>query len=82
MFVHAEECDGYPADGGYPREFRDRRRLFRAYDAEGSQVHNQIVEPQDVDAAIADLLARPEVDFIHSRNVLAGCYMFAITSAE
>ena len=28
--------------------------------------------------AIVDLLGRPSVAYLHSRNVLAGCYMFAV----
>jgi hypothetical protein len=78
VFIHAQPCDGYPSVHVYPQAFRHRRQLFRAYDSAGRQVHNQIVEPSDVDSVIGDLLGRSDVDFIHSRNLLAGCYMFAI----
>lgn len=79
VFVHADRCAGYADSTEYPVSFRDRRRLFRAYGPDGRQVDNQIVEPAEVDAAIEELLGRPEIEFIHSRNVLAGCYMFTIT---
>jgi uncharacterized protein DUF1203 len=79
VFIHAERCVGYPNFTEYPVAFRHRRQLFRAYDEDGQQVHNQIVEPGCVDSALAELLDRPGVAFIHSRNVLAGCYMFTIT---
>jgi hypothetical protein len=79
VFVHADRCVGYVDNAVYPEGFRHRRQLFRAYDRAGRQVHNQIVEPAEVDSAIADLLNRADVDFVHSRNVLAGCYMFAVT---
>lgn len=78
VFIHADPCAGYADVNAYPEGFRHRRQLFRAYGFGGEQVHNQIVEPTEVDSAIADLFARPDVEFIHSRNVLAGCYMFAI----
>jgi uncharacterized protein DUF1203 len=81
IFVHAEQCDGYPDLFAYPKGFRHRHQLFRAFDADGRQVHNEIVEPADVDSAISRLLERPEVDVIHSRNVLPGCYMFTIKRA-
>ena len=77
VYIHAEPCDGYQTNG-YPEGFRRRRQLFRAYGFDGRQVHNQIIEPADTDSAISDLFQRPDVEFIHSRNVLAGCYMFAI----
>ena len=32
--------------------------------------------------AIVDLLGRPSVAYLHSRNVLAGCYMFAVHPAR
>ena len=81
VFVHADQCEGFLAHSGYPAGFRRRRQLFRAYGRGGEQVHNQIVEPAEVDAVLAQLLGRPEVEIIHSRNVLAGCYMFAINRA-
>jgi hypothetical protein len=78
IFIHAEPCDGYQTPRAYPEGFRHRRQLFRAYGADGRPVHNQIVEPADVFSVIAEEFERPDVAFIHSRNVLAGCYMFAI----
>ncbi|MHB1738597.1 MAG: DUF1203 domain-containing protein [Actinomycetes bacterium] len=56
-------------------------QVLRVYDAHGNQIYdlNRIVEGHDADEAIIDLLARPQVDHLHSRNVLAGCFMFSIT---
>ena len=82
LFVHADRCTGYLDETAYPEGFRSRRQLFRAYDAEGLPTSSQIVEPDEVDAVIAELLARTEVDVIHSRNVLAGCYMFAVNRIQ
>ncbi len=82
VFIHAEPCSGYLQTDAYPEGFRRRRQLFRAYGPTGRQVHNQIVEPGDQEAVIEDLMSRADVDFIHSRNVLAGCYMFAVERAH
>jgi hypothetical protein len=79
VFVHAERCDGYDATDRYPEGFRQRQQLLRAYDARGRQVENVIVDGVRAEFAIKDLLDRHDVAFLHSRNVLAGCYMFAIT---
>jgi hypothetical protein len=79
VFVHAERCDGYAETGRYPQGFRHRQQLLRAYDARGRQVENVIADGVRAELAITDLLRRPDVAFVHSRNVLAGCYMFAIT---
>jgi hypothetical protein len=81
VFVHANACEGFQQPVGWPEGFRGRRQLLRAYGHRGQQVHNRIVEPDEVDLAVIDLLQRPDVDVLHSRNVLAGCYMFSITRA-
>lgn len=42
-----------------------------------------IVEPEtDLGQRIDYLLARPEIDFVISRNVLAGCYSFTAERAQ
>lgn len=82
VFIHADPCDGYQDHDAYPAGFRHRRQLFRAYDADGQQVHNQIVEGADAEQAIAGLFARPEIAYLHSRNLLAGCFMFAISRPD
>jgi hypothetical protein len=81
VFVHAAECGGW-SGVGYPPGNVHRPQLLRAYDEAGSQVDNIIVEAVAAEAGIVDLLARPEVAFVHSRNVLAGCFMFAIDRAD
>jgi hypothetical protein len=81
VFVHAEACPGYDDEARYPESFRARNQLLRAYDARGRQVENVIVDGPVAERAITDLLGRPGVAYLHSRNVLAGCYMFAVHPA-
>ena len=81
VFVHADGCAG-PDSTGYPTEFRSRSQVFRAYSADGVIVGGEIVEPGTGQEAVAErLLADPAVAFLHSRNVIHGCYMFAIRRA-
>jgi hypothetical protein len=79
VFVHAEPCEGYPVDGGWPPEFRDRQQVLRAYDARGRIADAILVEGAEAEEGIAKLLADPAHVVLHSRNVLYGCYMFAIS---
>jgi hypothetical protein len=81
VFVHAEACGGYADEDRYPEGFRSRQQLLRAYDARGRQVENVVVDGPAAERAIRDLLGRPGVGYLHSRNVLAGCYMFAVHPA-
>lgn len=80
VFAHASRCDG-PAEG-YPRDWFGRSQVLRAYDRRG-WIHpaTRVHDGTDPDAAIAAVLAEPDVVQIHSRNVAYGCYMFTITRA-
>ena len=81
VFVHAEACEGYADEDRYPQGFRSRNQLLRAYDERGRQVENVIVDGAAAERGITALLERPDVAFLHSRNVLAGCYMFTVRPA-
>jgi hypothetical protein len=81
VFIHAEACDGYVARASYPTAFRHRRQIFRAYGYDRAIARAEVVDGIDAEPAIAELLRRPEVDFVHSRNVAAGCFMFEIRRA-
>jgi Protein of unknown function (DUF1203) len=78
VFVHADDCGGYTAAGAYPEGFRHRQQIFRSYGQYRTIVDARIVEGADAEAAITELLDRPDVDFVHSRNVAYDCYMFAL----
>lgn len=81
VFVHARACAG-PERGGYPADWRGRRQVFRAYDDDGTIVGGEVVEPGDgQEEAAARLLAAPGVAFLHTRNVVHGCYMLRIDRA-
>ncbi len=83
LFVHAEECPGYPETDRYPDGFRDRPQVLRTYRADGSISGGRLVPPDaDQQQAAVDLFDAPEVAVVHSRNVVYGCYMFAITKAS
>lgn len=78
VFVHADDCPGYRDEESYPDGFRHRAQVLRSYSATGDMLDAVITEGRDAEAAITGLLARPEAAVVHSRNVKAGCYMFAV----
>jgi hypothetical protein len=84
VFVHADDCGGYPETetGSYPAGFRHRQQISRAYGHDRTIVDSRIVEGADAESALAELLARPDVDFVHSRNVAYGCFMFVVQRSE
>lgn len=68
IFIHPHDCGGYSDADSYPPAFRHRRQLLRAYDRDGCQFSNTLVEGAQADAELTVLLANPEVGFVHSRN--------------
>ena len=81
VYLHADGCAG-PGTTGYPADFRSRRQIFRTYGNDGSLLGGELVEAGDGQEAVAErLLADPSVAFLHSHNVIHGCYMFAIRRA-
>jgi hypothetical protein len=81
VFLHADPCAG-PDHAGYPDEFRRRIQVFRAYSADGRIVGGRVVRPEEDQEAVAEeLLGEADVAHLHSRNLVHGCYMFAIHPA-
>jgi hypothetical protein len=56
--------------------------VLRSYSAAGDMLDAVITEGDAAEDAIAGLFANPEAAVIHSRNVRAGCYMFAVHRVE
>jgi hypothetical protein len=82
VFVHAEACERYPEDGGFPEELRTHSLTFNAYARGRRLVAQEYVADGAVDAAASRLLARPEVDYVHVRDTEAGCYDLRIERSD
>jgi hypothetical protein len=85
VFVHAEACPGYAANDRYPDGYRDwPTMIFRPYRRDGAIAYDAIRmgDASTAGALVAEILADPDIEFIHTRNVAAGCYMFTITRPD
>ena len=78
VYAHATACSGPASRTGYPAAWRGRPQVLRAYDRRGWIHAARVHDGHEPERAIADLLADPAVEQIHSRNVAYGCYMFTI----
>lgn len=79
MFLHADGCAG-PASPDYPADFQARDQVMRTYNHDGT-IRGGEVAPAGTDhtAVATRLLADPAVAFIHTRNIVHGCYMLTIS---
>ena len=82
VYVHAETCERYPEDGGFPAPLRGSPRTLNAYGRGRKLVAQEYVESGNVDATIERLLGRDDVDYIHVRSTTAGCYTFRIERGD
>src|SRR5271169_5328013 len=82
VYIHAESCERYPENGGFPTALRYSPRTLNAYAQGRRLVAAEYVENGNVDAGIEKLFARADVDYIHVRSTTAGCYTFRIERAS
>ena len=80
VFTHASPCEGPSSVTSCPADWMGRPQALRAYDSRG-WIHpaTRMHDGTDPSAAIAEVLAEPEVVEVHSRNLAYGCYMFRVT---
>lgn len=79
VFIHAERCEGYLTPREYPPGLVGRQQVARAYDRQGRIADGVLVaDGRQARQVIAELLARPDVELVHLRNVGFGCYNFAV----
>jgi hypothetical protein len=79
VYLHEKVCVRYEGGNGYPDDLRFIPTTLNAYGRGRKLREVRHVEPHgDAEGAIAELLQRPDVDYLHARNTEAGCYMFRI----
>jgi len=81
VFIHEDECDRHPEHGGFPEDLLAHDLTLTAY-ARG-RIHRaeERTRGERVEEAIARLLARPDVDYLHVRDTQAGCYDLRVERA-
>lgn len=79
VFVHADGCTQYSPQNEAPPYFLTRPLLLRPYTAnhhiQGSQ---RWVDAGDLEGAAREMLGNPDVQYLHARSQLRGCYMFRV----
>jgi Protein of unknown function (DUF1203) len=82
IFIHAEACPRFVDEGKFPEDLRSHRLTFAGYGAGRSLLCERLVEDGEVDSAIDEMLAQPDVRFVHVRDTEAGCYDLRIERAS
>ena len=82
VYIHTEACERYAENAGFPPALRHSPRTLAAYARGRHLVATEYVDGGNVEAGVEKLLARPDVDYIHVRSTMAGCYTFRIERAD
>jgi hypothetical protein len=82
VYIHAEQCERYDENAGFPPDIRSRNITFNAYGEGRRLVKQQYVDNGAVERVVEELFADPEVAYLHVRSTPAGCYTFRIERAK
>ena len=79
VFIHAASCERYPSDAGYPPDMLQHAAVMNAFHKGQELIARKLVTEKGAhNAAVLDLLANHEVDYIEVRDLDAGCFDFRI----
>ena len=82
VYIHAEGCERYVESAGIPKKLMTSPRTLNAYARGRRLVAQEYVDFANAEATIERLFARPDVDYIHVRSTMAGCYTFRMEREE
>ena len=77
VFIHSDQCEQFFGDG-FPAELLEIPMIFEGYGKHSRLVRSEGVNVDRLDEQIAEVLASPDVNFIHIRNAEAGCFIARI----
>jgi len=78
VYIHAERCEHYAENGGFPEELRNSPRTLEAYASGRNLAGQEYVTDGKFESAVERLLGRPEVEYIQVQSSTAGCFTFRI----
>ena len=74
VFIHEAECDRHPEYGDFPPDLVSHDLTLAAYGRGRRLRAEERVTGREIEPAIARLLGREDVDYLHVRDTQAGCY--------
>jgi hypothetical protein len=78
VYIHADNCERYEGDGGFPEELRNSPRTLEAYARGRKLIGTEYVADGKYEDAVEKLFANPEAAYIQVNSTTAGCFTFRI----
>jgi len=81
IFVHADGCPRYADTNRLPHDFLNRPIVLRGYDAQQRIAQVAVVVDGSTERRVNELLADPNIAFVHARSFTHGCFLFRVDRA-
>jgi uncharacterized protein DUF1203 len=78
VYIHADHCDRYDENAGFPEELRGSPRTLEAYATGRHLIAQEHITDGAFEPAIAKLFVNSAIDYIQVHSTTAGCFTFRI----
>ncbi len=78
VFVHEEECAPFALESAFPEGLRTLPIIFEGYGRDRWIIARERPSPDQIEAAIDRLFSNRAVEYIHIRNLEAGCFIATV----
>jgi Protein of unknown function (DUF1203) len=82
VYIHAEPCDRYIENAGFPDELRGSPRTLEGYARGRRLLAQKYVTDEKMERVIEEIFGDSAVDYIHVNSTTAGCYTFRIERGD
>jgi len=81
VYIHAELCNRYEENAGFPEELRNSPRTLEAYARGRRLIAQEYVADGKYEQAIERLFTNAQVAYVQVNSTTAGCFTFRIDRA-
>jgi Protein of unknown function (DUF1203) len=78
VYIHAEPCEHYDENAGFPEQLRDSPRTLEAYAHGRILVEQAYVADGNFEPALERFFERPDVHYVQVQSTTAGCFTFRL----
>jgi hypothetical protein len=81
VYIHADNCERYDGDGGFPEGLRNSPRTLEAYAHGRKLIASESIADGKYEDAIEKLFTNSDAAYIQVNSTTAGCFTFRIERA-
>lgn len=82
VYIHADGCERYAENSGFPEELRESPRTVEAYARGRRLLAQEYVADGQFEPVIEKLFANTDVNYLQVNSTTAGCFTFRIERAS